>query len=255
MTLGNDQRRRGSTVNNPTGTKYSTGAWIKGYAALILLTPVWCCFWFLANVVKTLPPSLTAKLLRWHDAKTSARPYDIRIPTNASIPAYMLRWWHIKRNAFFNCYLHHVLRSDDDTALHDHPWWNFSIVLSGGYYEHTIERGGVHTQRWFGPGSMQFRPRGSCAHRLQLPTERIDDAPMIQMAQSVDLDLTNYRNRQVEMPAITIFVTGPVLRRWGFHHPERWVDAYEWDDFCLERGIGGEKMAGYATQLDKPRTN
>jgi hypothetical protein len=253
MTTGNTERKRGNTVRNPATTTYSTWTWIKGYAALVALTPVWCLFWFMANVVKKLPPGLTAKLLRWHKSKTAARPRDVRIPTNESVPAYMLRWWHIKRNAYFNWYLHNVLRSDDDTALHDHPWWSFSLVLDGGYYEHTIAKGGVHYMKWFGPGQMHFRPFGSCAHRLQLPTEKIDDASMTQMAHSVDLDITAYKDRQVEMPATTMFLTGPVLRRWGFHHPERWVDAYDWDEFCQERGIGGEKMAGYANQLDKPR--
>jgi hypothetical protein len=56
----------------------------------------------------------------------------------------MRRWWVIPRNKFFNIYLHHFLHSDDDRALHDHPWWNVSILLrSGSYVEHTIAAGGV----------------------------------------------------------------------------------------------------------------
>lgn len=35
-------------------------------------------------------------------------------------------------------------RSDDDRALHDHPWVNMSILLEGTYTEHTIAQGGVH---------------------------------------------------------------------------------------------------------------
>jgi hypothetical protein len=227
--------RRGSTVNNPPDTRYSTWTWIKGYAALIAVSPIWCLCWFLANVVKKLPDGLTRKLLLWHQRKTTSREKDVRIPGTPSIPAYMLRWWQWSRNAFFNCYLHIVLRSDDDTALHDHPWWNFSIVLEGGYFEHSILEGGVHTKTWYGPGMMQFRWRGSKAHRLELPGIEVGGNTLL-------------------LPARTIFITGPVLRRWGFHHPERWVDAYEWDDFCRERGIGGEKMAGYAEQVAKPRT-
>jgi hypothetical protein len=238
--------RRGSTVNNPPGTRYSLWTWIKGYAALILLTPVWCLCWFLANVVRKLPDGITRKLLRWHTARTIARPNDIRIPGNMAIPAYMRRWWQWSRNAYCNCYLHIVLRSDDDTALHDHPWWNFSIVLEGGYYEHSILEGGVHTKVWYGPGMMQFRWHGGKAHRLELAT-----------AGNTDGTYTTNNNTIsgfTEQPARTIFVTGPVLRRWGFHHPERWVDAYAWDEFCRERGIGGEKMAGYAEQVAKART-
>jgi hypothetical protein len=224
---------RGTTVNSPPGTRYSTWTWIKGYTALIALSPVWCLCWFLANVMRKLPDWLTRKLLLRHIAHTSARKQDVRIPGNLSIPAYMLRWWKWNRNAFFNCYLHLVLRSDDDTALHDHPWWNFSIVLEGGYWEHAILEGGVHTKTWYGPGQMQFRWRGSKAHRLELPFGDTESG---------------------EAHATTVFITGPVLRRWGFHHPERWVDAYEWDEFCRARGIGGDKMAGYADQVAKPRT-
>jgi len=32
-------------------------------------------------------------------------------------------------------YLHHILRSDKDRHLHDHPWDYSSIILKGGYFE------------------------------------------------------------------------------------------------------------------------
>lgn len=34
-------------------------------------------------------------------------------------------------------YLHHILRSDHDRALHNHPWTFRSIILKGGYREFT----------------------------------------------------------------------------------------------------------------------
>lgn len=238
--------------------KYSVWSWIKGYTALVCLFPIYGTLWFLATFVRTLPPFVTQKLLLWHIAKTSARKQDVRIPGTPGIAAYMLRWWLIARNAFFNIYLHNVLRSDDDLALHDHPWWNFSIVLDGGYFEHTIAAGGIHHFKWFGPGMMQFRWHGAGAHRLQLATRtrQIGFTPGESRVTGdglVVIDQDPVFGR-VELPAITIFITGPVLRRWGFHHTERWVDAYEWDDFCKERGIGGNKMAEYAEQVAKPKT-
>ena len=230
-------KTRGSTVQNPSTTKYSLWTWIKGYAAWIVLFPLYLLLWGLASTVRTLPTWLTRKLLLWHFATTSGRPHDVRIPSTQSIPQYMLRWWKIKRNAYFNIYFHHVFRSDDDTALHDHPWWSFSVVLDGGYYEHRILDGGVHTKEWYGPGSILFRRSGDQAHRLQLDGQ----------LSSNPLD-TNFYG---ELPARTIFITGPVLRRWGFHHTEQWVDAYDWDDFQAKRGIKSMKMAGYAEQLKK----
>ena len=50
---------------------------------------------------------------------------------------YLRRWWIIPRNRLFNIYLHQILRSDDDRALHDHPWINCSIILKGRYMEVT----------------------------------------------------------------------------------------------------------------------
>lgn len=174
--------------------------------------------------------AIPRKLLREHLAYTGSHAMDFRIPPDKTIGAYMLRWWRIARNAYMNVYYHIVQRSDDDRALHDHPWWNFSIVLDGGYYEHTIEAGGVNKRTWYGPGSVRFRRAGTFAHRLELAVEHATGKP--------------WTPNGAEMPVRTIFITGPVLRRWGFHHPSKWVDAYEWDAFMVENGIDGMKMDG-----------
>ena len=50
---------------------------------------------------------------------------------------------------------------------------------------------------------------------------------------------------RVSNPATTIFITGPVLRRWGFHAAEHgWIDAYDWDAFCEANGIAAMRMDG-----------
>lgn len=67
---------------------------------------------------------------------------------------YVRRWWLIPRNPVLNVYLHEFLRSDDDLALHDHPWWNASLLLWGTYTEHTIAAGGSPA-------------RSSCARRAR----------------------------------------------------------------------------------------
>lgn len=198
--------------------KYSAWSWIKGYAAWALVFPLYLGLWAFATVFKRLPDWATRKLLLEHERYTSRYPMDFRIPPNEDVPAYMHRWWRIARNAYFNIYFHLVKRGDDDRALHDHPWWNFSIVLDGGYYEHTIDEGGINRKIWYGPGSVRFRGSGTFAHRLELDT--VMKAP----------------SQRVELPVKTIFITGPVLRRWGFHHPDQWVDAYDWDAFLANRG-------------------
>lgn len=66
---------------------------------------------------------------------------------------YMLRWWLFgtsktldnhgnpqpRRPFGYSFYLHCFLRSDDDRALHDHPWNFVSLLLFGGYKEHRDE--------------------------------------------------------------------------------------------------------------------
>ena len=53
---------------------------------------------------------------------------------------YMLRWFLLPRNSWLNVYLHHFLHSDDDRALHDHPYWSVSICLRGRSVEHLQDR-------------------------------------------------------------------------------------------------------------------
>ncbi|HEX7853803.1 MAG TPA: hypothetical protein VF503_08925 [Sphingobium sp.] len=115
---------------------------------------------------------------------------------------YLRRWWIMPRNEWQNLYLHEILRDDDDRALHDHPWANTSLLISGSYRE--ITPGGVYVRD---PGSLIER-QATDAHRLEL----IDGAP-----------------------AVSLFFTGAKVREWGFHCPSGWV---HWQDFTA--GENGE---------------
>jgi hypothetical protein len=108
---------------------------------------------------------------------------------------YLRRWWVIPRNRLFNVYLHQFLHDDDDRALHDHPWlFNLSIMLRGAYIEHTFD--GPKARR---RGGFYFR-WGRSPHRVVLPRG----------------------------PVWTLFITGPVVRDWGFYCPQGWR---HWRDF------------------------
>lgn len=219
---------RNAPKRNDTRT-YSLWEWTRAYLVLALWLPFFPVMAFLSG--RYLPYWITRKLLRHHISYTASHPMDFRIPPDTSVAAYMDRWWRVPRNWATNCYFHIVRRSDDDRALHDHPWWSFSIVLEGGYYEHTIAEGGIHHREWFGPGRMKFRWTGRKAHRLELQTAVVHQpghgVPYLQ-----------------ESPARTIFITGPVLRRWGFHDTRQWVDAYDWDAFCEQHGIAAMRVDG-----------
>ncbi|WP_353641340.1 hypothetical protein [Mesorhizobium sp. WSM2239] len=143
----------------------------------------------LARLIRAAAPRLIAL--------SEKRPPDVMI--GGAVDTYMRRWWLIPRNRVFNIYLHHFMRSDDDRALHDHPWWNLSILLRGRYVEHTIEAGGVNVRTERRAGEFKFRSASS-AHRIEL----------------------------VDGPCWTLFLTGPTLRSWGFHCPRGWV---HWRDF------------------------
>lgn len=107
---------------------------------------------------------------------------------------YLRRWWLLPRNPLLNIYLHQFVGDDDDRALHDHPWVSLSILLRGLLVEHTHEHG-EPVARLVVAG--QIRARGArFAHRLSLVDAR---------------------------PAWTLFITGPVIREWGFHCPRGWT--------------------------------
>ena len=125
------------------------------------------------------------------------RPYLVR---------YYLRGGADERPAI---YLHHILRSDEDRDLHDHPWPFTSLVLLGGYWEEepwiegtTPETWRSFTARtWRGPLSV-IRHQAKDYHRVILG--------------------------DVDRPAWTLVFRGPRERRWGFRTKSGWV---HWKDY------------------------
>lgn len=141
--------------------------------------------------------------MTWYRKLANSRPPDFII--GGKEDPYLKRWWVIPRNPIFNIYLHEFLRSDDDRALHDHPWVNCSILLEGSYVEHMILAGGVHTAKPYKRGDIKFR-RAKTAHRIE-----------------------------IDQPCWTLFITGPTIRSWGFHCEKGWR---HWRIFTSERDKG-----------------
>ncbi|MCG7592439.1 hypothetical protein [Mycobacterium sp. PSTR-4-N] len=116
---------------------------------------------------------------------------------------YLLRWYVIPRNPLLNVYVHKFCRSDDDRALHDHPWWFVSLMLRGQYDE--VTNAGTNRRR---AGSIAYRP-AEWRHRVQLlghyvtPYRPSDDP-------------TGWSDHWVEQPCWTLIVTGRRVRTWGF---------------------------------------
>lgn len=144
------------------------------------------------------PYSGPEEMLAWANALMSSRQPDFVIGDN-----YLRRWWIVPRNEMCSVYLHEILASDDDRALHDHPWSNTSILLDGMYIEH-LPDGTAHERR---AGSVVHR-EAHAAHRLEIPEGG---------------------------RAVSLFLTGPKVREWGFHCPNGWR---VWHEFVDARDSG-----------------
>lgn len=133
---------------------------------------------------------------------TQDRPHDFAVGGD---DPYMLRWWVISRNRYCNVYLHKFLRSDDDRATHDHPWHSVSVLLTGELEELYVD-GDRYQLRSLIKGDVVYRS-ATFSHRLI-----------------------------VNQPgAMTLFITGPWIRRWGFNCPAGWRD---WEEFVAPGAKG-----------------
>lgn len=112
-------------------------------------------------------------------------------------------WWRRALTSLPNVYIHLILRSDDDRALHDHPWPSCSIILRGQYIEVSRHEGHPALVRSIRRKAGSVVLRGSMkAHRLVIDTE----------------------------PCWSLFLTGFRVRIWGFHAEGGWVPWYEFCD-------------------------
>lgn len=128
------------------------------------------------------------------------RPPDLVIAPDGE--PYLVRWHVIPRNREANVYLHLQVASDPERPLHDHPWANTSVILSGGYLERMFcasprswadaESARLYARK---KGDVIFRD-ADWPHRLFLPKG------------------TPY--------TLTLFSTGPNIRDWGFWTQQGW---------------------------------
>lgn len=118
------------------------------------------------------------------------------IPDRRTGSDYMHRYYLFlkDRNWFpFNITLHTIVRSDDP-IFHDHPWNYTTVILKGGYYEHTpvYDNNGkkmAEVSVWRGPGSI-IRRKAEDFHWLELD--------------------------KTVGPVTTLFIMGKQRKEWGF---------------------------------------
>ena len=69
---------------------------------------------------------------------------DIRVNGEPDAPIYLRRWFIYPRKPkdlamVPRVYLHRFYTGDNVRDLHDHPWPFTSLILKGGYWEHSIQ--------------------------------------------------------------------------------------------------------------------
>lgn len=119
-------------------------------------------------------------------------------------------------------YLHHIMRSDYDRALHDHPWAFMSVILKGGYREHTS-----WTDLQLRPVSGKwkptyFNPSSDEAFHCDF------SAPAVLKRQAQWRHRLDLRDNK---PVWSLVFTGPKSNEWGF-----WATL---QDFCPWRKYDG----------------
>jgi hypothetical protein len=155
------------------------------------------------------------------------------IPDRSTGEDYLHRYYiFLKDRKYFpfNVTLHKIVRSDDP-IMHDHPWGYMTIVLKGGYWEHTPvfdDKGKMFAefQTWRGPGSIIKRSAGEY-HWLELD-ENVG-------------------------PATTLFFMGRQQREWGFlvqtkKGLHRWI---KWTDYLTDWKPYHEKYVAKAASKKK----
>jgi len=121
------------------------------------------------------------------------------------LPRYLTRWvlWGKRFGPGRKVFLHCFHRGDAEDYFHDHPWPFRSLILWGGYYEHT-ESG----RRWYGPLSLLRRP-AEWRHRVEVPEGRT---------------------------CWTLILCGEKVRSWGFWCPKGFVP---WRKHQASQDAGG----------------
>lgn len=213
----------------------------------------------------------------------------MRRPADQAIGAgpYLLRWWLFgtsktlddhgekqpRRPFGLSVYLHCFLRSDDDRALHDHPWSYVTVLLFGRYEEHRDEDhiaydvqdydfrgannirvadnsryydGGVRVIRHYLEGSV-IRSKAGDAHRVALLPQCYGNGPSQSVFGRAPSTMTclpwmddsqayrAYAMWHKEEPTWTLFMAGKWQRKWGFLCPEGWK---HWREFDHDGGCG-----------------
>jgi len=118
----------------------------------------------------------------------------------------------------FNVFLHQFIQSDDP-VWHDHPWnWFISIVVSGGYVEHTP---------WGDKKRGRFNMRFVNCNKLR----HIDDDPTKPMIPAN----IHWVEIAESGKTWTLFVRGRTNKDWGFFPNMKTGDKIPWREYLEDK--------------------
>lgn len=104
---------------------------------------------------------------------------------------YLRRFFLTPRLFGYRLMLHHIVRSDKERDLHDHPWPFWTLCLRGGYIEETEKDG---TKISHVAGQLKYRD-ATFKHRID----------------------------RILGECWTLVLTGRVVREWGFYTERGWI--------------------------------
>lgn len=119
-----------------------------------------------------------------------------------------MRRWRFMPDWLPGFRVHCIMQSDDDRALHDHPFGFVTFILKGGYHEHLADG----SKTWHGAGSVLFRPAAT-VHRIELKTTCDPKNTM----GACDPRICALQ------PAWTLVFRTRYYREWGFATKAGWV--------------------------------
>lgn len=168
------------------------------------------------------------------------RIFEKRVIVNCDHDPYLHRWYVI-RTKRVGLFIHKFVRSDEDRALHDHPWSFLVIPLWGGYIE--------HSDRPFDPlrladwGHVQVIWKTKLAlsgekipYREDIVPERVPVRRRVRPLISTRYRDTTYRHRVElvkERPSWSLFFRFTKIREWGFWPKEGFILWNKWwQDKC-----------------------
>lgn len=149
------------------------------------------------------------------------RIFEKRVIVNCDHDPYLHRWY-VLRTKRVGLFIHKFVRSDEDRALHDHPWSFLVIPLWGGYIEHSDREPNADER-------LSYLRHGTSLERVPV---RRRVRPIISARYR---DVT-YRHR-VELiesrPSWSLFFRFTKVREWGFWPKEGFVLWNKWwQDKC-----------------------